>query len=251
MQLTRISRITGRLELVSGLHIGAGSEEMHIGGMDNPVIRNRADGRPYIPGSSLKGKMRSLLEWSAGTVGETEGRPLGFRALAKILEAESQGGSQTGPRKSERGKAILKLFGGAPEGNPGREADRLVREIGPSRLAFWDCPIHEDWIEAMARRNLPLTEVKMENSIDRIGGAATNPRNTERVLAGTVFDFNLTMRVHDGEDLFGEVLRGLRLVELTGLGGSGSRGYGKVRFTELARDGESVQADYASASLDT
>jgi CRISPR-associated protein Csm3 len=73
----------------------------------------------------------------------------------------------------------------------------------------------------------------MENMIDRIRGVAEHPRNTERVPAGARFDFNLTLRVHDGEDLLSTVLRGLKLLELTGLGGSGSRGYGKVKFTNL------------------
>ena len=238
MQLTHISKLTGRIELVTGLHIGAGSDEMHIGGTDNPVVKHPADGRPYIPGSSIKGKMRSLLEWCAGTVADTDGKPLGFSALEKIRDAE----------KRARGENILKLFGGAPEGAGQSEH---VRRIGPSRLAFWDCRLGEEWVASMERRNLPLTEVKTENSIDRIGGAALNPRNTERVPAGAVFEFNLTMRVHDDENLFDEVLRGLRLVELTGLGGSGSRGYGKVRFTALERDGESVQDAYEQVRLDS
>ena len=96
----------------------------------------------------------------------------------------------------------------------------------------------------MDDRSIPLTEIKMENIIDRIGGAAQHPRTNERVPAGARFDFRLTMRVHDGEDLYPEVLRGLRLVELTGLGASGSRGYGKVRFHKLTRDGECIQPEY-------
>ena len=236
MQLTRISKLTGNIELVTGLHIGAGSDEMHIGGTDNPVVKQPADGRPYIPGSSIKGKMRSLLEWFAGTVADTDGKPLGFSALEKIPD----------PEKQARGEIILKLFGGAPEGTGQSEH---ARRIGPSRLAFWDCPLGGEWVASMERRNLPWVETKTENSIDRIGGAARNPRNTERVPAGAVFDFNLTMRIHDDEDLFDEVLRGLRLVELTGLGGSGSRGYGKVRFTALERDGESVQDAYERIRL--
>ena len=244
MQLTKISRITGSIELVTGLHIGAGSDEMHIGGTDNPLIKNPVDGRPYIPGSSLKGKMRSLLEWRAGTVGDASGKPLSFSVLARINGAADKD-------KQERAKNILKLFGGAPEGNSDDNQNTLVQEIGPSRLAFWDCPLDDRWAKKMERRNRPLTEIKMENTIDRIGGAAKNPRNTERVPPGAVFEFNLTMRIHDGEDLFDEVLRGLRLVELTGLGGSGSRGYGKLRFAGLERDGESVQAAYDSTRAGT
>jgi CRISPR-associated protein Csm3 len=227
MQLTHIRKITGRIELVSGLHIGGGNTEMHIGGTDNPVIKNPVTGQPYIPGSSLKGKMRSLMEWRAGVVGSTNGKPLGFRDLAELS-----------PEQQALGKTLLKLFGGAPEGSPD---DALIREIGPTRLAFWDCNLDPAWVEEMGRRNLLLTENKTENAIDRIRGVAEHPRNTERVPAGARFDFQLTLKVHDGEDLLDDVLTGLMLIELTGLGGSGSRGYGKVRFVGLALEGEDIQ----------
>jgi len=81
-----------------------------------------------------------------------------------------------------------------------------------------------------------LTEVKMENVIHRIQGTAEHPRNTERVPASALFDFNLSIRIHDHEDLIKTVLLGLKLLELTGLGGSGSRGYGKIAFKELQLD---------------
>lgn len=238
MQLTKICLIKGRIELVTGLHIGAGSEEMHIGGTDNPVVKNPVDRRPYIPGSSLKGKMRSLLEWQAGTVADTDGKPIGFGYASKLPD----NGKRT------RAENILKLFGGVPEGD---RDDAFVRRIGPTRLAFWDCPIDEGWIRQMDDRSVSYTEVKMENVIDRIGGAAQHPRSNERVPAGARFDFRLTMRVHDDEELFPEVLRGLRLVELTGLGASGSRGYGKVRFLDLTRDGESIQPEYEAVRFDS
>ena len=102
------------------------------------------------------------------------------------------------------------------------------------------------WVEEMSTKNLLLTEVKMENSIDRIKGVAENPRNTERVPAGARFDFRLTLRVHDGEDLVDEILRGLRLLELSGLGGSGSRGYGKLRFDGLEMAGENLMQRLAA-----
>ena len=227
MQLTNISDIQGQIELVSGLHIGSGNAEMHIGGTDNPVIKNPVTGEPYIPGSSLKGKMRSLLEWRAGVVAIAEGKPLGFRHLPKLNGAAAS-----------QGRAILKLFGGAPEG-AGKD-DKLVAEIGPTRLAFWDCALDPAWVKEMGDKNLLLTETKMENMIDRIAGVAEHPRNTERVPAGARFDFRLTLKVVDGEELLVDLLRGLRLLELTGLGGSGSRGYGKLRFTRLTLDGDSL-----------
>ena len=233
MKLTRIAKITGEIELLSGLHIGSGNTEMHIGGTDNPVIKNPITQEPYIPGSSLKGKMRSLLEWRAGVVGLTDGgkggKPLGFSDIAR-LEGD----------QIVQGKTILKLFGGAPEG--GNQDEKLVTEIGPTRLAFWDCALARDWVVAMRDKNLLLTETKMENTIDRIQGVAKDPRNTERVPASAVFDFQLTLKVHDDEDLLDTVLVGLRLLELGGLGGSGSRGYGKLRFRKLALDGDSLQA---------
>ena len=227
MQLTNISDIQGQIELVSGLHIGSGNAEMHIGGTDNPVIKNPVTGEPYIPGSSLKGKMRSLLEWRAGVVAIAEGKPLGFRHLPKLTGTAAQ-----------EGRAILKLFGGAPEG-AGKD-DKLVTEICPTRLAFWDCALDPAWVKEMGDKNLLLTETKMENMIDRIAGVAEHPRNTERVPAGARFDFRLTLKVVDGEALLDDLLRGLRLLELTGLGGSGSRGYGKLRFTRLTLDGDSL-----------
>lgn len=218
MKLTAIQKLTGTLELVTGLHIGSGNNEMHIGGTDNPIIKHPLTLEPYIPGSSIKGKIRNLLEWELGVV--TEGGPLGFKHIDKFTGSEQA-----------RAKDVLRLFGGAPEGS-GQNMN-YVEEIGPTRLAFWDCSLDKTWVEEMNRRNLLLTETKMENMIDRIRGVAEHPRNTERVPAGARFVFNLTLRVHDGEELLATVLRGLKLLELTGLGGSGSRGYGKVKFTAL------------------
>ena len=236
MKLTAIRKFQGTLELVTGLHIGSGNNEMHIGGTDNPVLKHPLSQEPYIPGSSLKGKIRSLLEWRLGVVGLTEGKPLGFRDISKL-----QGGKQS------RAKDLLRLFGGAPEGS-GQDM-KLVEEIGPTRLAFWDCSLTRAWVDEMNRRNLLLTETKMENMIDRIRGVAEHPRNTERVPAGAAFDFALTVRIHDGDDLLAMVYEGLKLLELTGLGGSGSRGYGKVRFTALNLDGQDVQTDLDKVRL--
>ncbi|MEX5214294.1 MAG: type III-A CRISPR-associated RAMP protein Csm3 [Nitrospiraceae bacterium] len=236
MQLTAIHKLTGLLELVTGLHIGSGNSEMHIGGTDNPVIKHPKTLEPYIPGSSIKGKMRSLLEWRLGVVSVTEGKPLGFGHLATV-HADVR----------DKAKNLLKLFGGPPEGAGGGQA--LVEQIGPTRLAFWDCSLTRDWVDEMNRRNLLLTETKMENMIDRIRGVAEHPRNTERVPGGAKFDFALTIRVHDQEDLMPMVYEGLRLLELTGLGGSGSRGYGKVQFASLTLDQQDVLEKVKTADL--
>lgn len=226
MQLTNIQLLSGKIRLLTGLHIGAGNEEMHIGGTDNPVIKNPLTGQPYIPGSSLKGKMRSLLEWQLGVVGVTEGKPLSFKHLDDVSN-------------KEEAKKLLKLFGGAPD-EASKNNMALVEEVGPTRLAFWDCGLNPDWVANKAGDKL-LTETKMENMIDRIQGVAQHPRQTERVPAGAEFDFKLTLRVHDSEDLTDMLFQGLKLIELTGLGGSLSRGYGKVEFVDLKLGTESVQ----------
>ncbi len=227
MKLTKIQKITGQIELLTGLHIGSGNSEIHIGGTDNPVIKNPITQQPYIPGSSIKGKMRSLLEWQLGVVDITDGKPLGFSHLSKISDSTRK-----------QAENILKLFGGAPEGAEGIDAGK----IGPSRLSFWDCELDPEWVKAMDEKTLLLTEVKMENTIDRIKGTAEHPRNTERVPATACFNFNLTLRVHDDEVILPTLLNGLKLLELTGLGGSGSRGYGKIAFRKLRLDGEDLQA---------
>jgi CRISPR-associated protein Csm3 len=227
MQLTNIQKLNGQIELLSGLHIGSGNTEIHIGGTDNPVIKNPITQQPYIPGSSIKGKMRSLLEWQMGVVGQTEGQPLSFKHLKKLDN-----------KVLDKAKDLVKLFGGAPDGDITPE---LLAEIGPSRLSFWDCALDPKWAKEMDDKNLLLTETKMENMIDRIKGTAEHPRNTERVPATAKFDFNLTIRVHDNEDLTDTILVGLKLLELTGLGGSGSRGYGKIAFRDLKLDGQDIQ----------
>ncbi|MCX8086396.1 MAG: type III-A CRISPR-associated RAMP protein Csm3 [Rhodocyclaceae bacterium] len=219
MQLMKIAQLSGRIRLLTGLHIGAGDAEMHIGGTDNPVLRHPYTRRPYIPGSSLKGKMRSLLEWKTGAV---KPEPLGFADYAAH-----------GKRADIA--AILKLFG-VSGGDKLSEAE--AQEIGPSRLAFWDCELLDEWARPLEEANQPLTEVKSENRIDRIRGVAEHPRNTERVPAGAEFEFRLSIKQLDGDDLLDTVKIGLRLIEFDGLGGSISRGYGKVKFVDLTCDGE-------------
>lgn len=221
MQLTQIQKIQGTIALQSGLHIGAGDSEMRIGGTDSPVVKHPVTGQPYIPGSSLKGKIRSLLEWRHNLVQAANGAPYSFSHLAK-------------DENNPAGRRVIQLFGGAPD----KADDKLVEEIGPTRLAFWDCPLNTGWKEKeLDSRNLLTTEVKSENSINRIAGTAEHPRFIERVIAGAQFDFTLTLKVLSGEDLLDTVLLGLKLLELDSLGGSGSRGYGKLKFEKLTLDG--------------
>lgn len=236
MQLTSITTLTGEIELLTGLHIGGGDADMHIGGIDNQVIKHPVTKEPYIPGSSIKGKMRSLLEWELGVISQTAGKPVSYKDIKKLPEQKKQGA-----------KDILKLFGGAPDSS---DKTPLENEVGPTRLAFWDCSLDPEWVEEMASRNLLLTEAKMENTIDRIRGVASNPRQTERVPAGAKFQFKLTLRTHEGDDdLLNTIIKGLRLVEMSGLGGSGSRGYGKIKFNNMKCGDKSLDEEMQSADV--
>lgn len=228
MQLKAINQITGQILLLTGLHIGAGNEEVHIGGIDNGVIKHPHTQRPYIPGSSLKGKMRSLLEWRSGTVAESQGNPVSIGLLDKL----------SGDKK-QHAEIIIRLFGAAGDS----KNDAKAEEIGITRLSFWDCGLSKDWLEKIDLNNWLYTEAKSENTINRITGTADNPRQTERVPADAVFDFKLGMKILDDNEqgFIDTVLSGLKLLELDGIGGSGSRGYGKIKFINLKFNGTDLQ----------
>lgn len=229
-QLTAITTISATLELLSGLRVGAGDSEMRIGGVDNTVIRHPHTQEPYIPGSSLKGKMRSLLEWRSGAVKE---EALGWRDY-----------DQANPAHKAEVKRILQLFGISGDAKVGVAQ---MGTLGPTRLSFWDCNLVKAWKDGIEANNQPLTEVKSENRINRISGVAEHPRQTERVPAGAQFEFRLSVKRlgGDGDDLLETALQGLKLLELDSIGGSGSRGYGKVRFVNLRIDGQPADERFA------
>ncbi len=218
MKLKGYRKIEGVIEVVTGLHVGGSSSVMEIGGNDNPVIKNPVTKEPYIPGSSIKGKMRSLLEWKLGKVNTTSGK--GYGEVHKC-------GNKKCP--------VCVIFGSSAD-----EAG-----LGPSRLivrdAFLDPGYRKEMEEETAKKGsvwtpMDLMEDKYENSINRITARA-NPRPLERVVPGARFRFSMSYRVFENgdgggvdEELFFCVLDGLRLIEADALGGAGSRGCGQVRF---------------------
>ncbi|MEQ9918897.1 type III-A CRISPR-associated RAMP protein Csm3 [Pectobacterium aroidearum] len=231
MQLKNIQTLRAILVCETGLHIGSGDTALQIGGIDSAVVRHPLTKRPYIPGSSLKGKLRSLLEWRAGVVAETEGKVLSHKVY-KTLNDE---------QKQAQALAILQLFG--VSGGDKLDATQ-ASDIGPTRLAFWDCEFDEQWLAQQG--GYVQTEEKAENCIDRISGGALHPRFIERVPAGSRFAFRLTVRQLDGDsrDLLNTLLAGMKMLELDGLGGSISRGYGKVRFEAMTLDGADLQTRF-------
>jgi len=205
----KIVNIKGQIELLSGLHIGGGDDTMKIGGIDNGVIKDINSDKPYIPGSSLKGKMRSLLEWHIGVVGIGDGSPFHSGLLKNSIFDDAS--------KRKAALNLLKLFGNG-------KIDDKFNEI--TRISVGDCSLVE--VE-----DQKVSEAKYENVIDRQKGTASNPRQTERVPAGVKFDFDIRIKVldKDSEDeLIAMVKDGLALIENDYLGGSGSRGYGRVKF---------------------
>jgi CRISPR-associated protein Csm3 len=218
-KLKDIKRLEGTITLKSGLHIGSGNMEMQIGGTDSPVIKHPHTLEPYIPGSSLKGKVRSLLEMASGLVpfAEDSGGLVTVKVWKSLKDEDLK----------KKAEAILKIFGSS-----GSESEEDTG-FGPTRVSFADCYLNEDWKKKAQTNRWQLTEVKSENSINRISGTAANPRFIERVPEGTEFDFLITYKVLNETDevFFNEyLLTGLKLLEMDAIGGSGSRGYGRIMF---------------------
>lgn len=217
MRRTAIHTLDFEIECESGLHIGGSQDELVIGGSDNPVIKNPATGTPYIPGSSLKGKMRAELEKQVGRFGGKE---------------RNQGTEPCGCARCH----VCRVFG----------AHKNTRgQLGPSRIIVRD-----------GRLKGPFhIEHKTENVIDRKSGAAKHPRSNERVAAGATFSMRIVLQVFDNDsgfkhgDLDGRhhtgaealqavIADGLKLVQMTGLGGGTSRGSGAVSMNGFILDGQ-------------
>ena len=211
---------TGYITLRTGMHIGGTNAALNIGGPDKFVVRNPLDNIPYIPGSSLKGKMRSLVE---------------------LKEGESVNGKPSNNADTKSGA----LFGVSGDSNSSR----------PSRLIVRDAPLatEKDSVEELSRfglhrqdipdfskTDLPFTESKTEVAIDRVTAKA-NPRTFERVPAGAKFKLSMVLNIFEDEDeaaLKSTLREAIDLLEDDYLGGHGSRGYGHVKITFVKEEGE-------------
>lgn len=216
--------LEGELRVLTGLHVGSAAAGMQIGSVDSPVVRDPMTSYPYIPGSSLKGKLRSLLEAAEGA------------------EPNRSGGSGTFRHEcDDRSKAlecpVCRLFGST--GSRGGENH-------PARLAVSDLLLTDDSIEELKLidTGLMYTEWKFENALDRVTSAA-NPRQIERVPAGSAFFFRLIYDDREDVETLDADMRNLaRVMELLqddALGGHGSRGYGRVGFANLRRSHRPVE----------
>lgn len=219
--------LQGAINALTGLHIGGNSGELDIGGIDNPIIRSAFNRQPYIPGSSLRGKMRGLLD----------------RHLEKQLNQPISRDVRIHACKTqdEYDKCeVCQVFGVAPQGE-------LRGKTMPTRLIVRDTFLTPESLASLDRADTDTdyTEIKTEVAIDRITSAAT-PRQQERVPAGAIFgpvQIVHSLYTRHGSDhdnqlqdelaYFDTVLKGMELLEDDYLGGSGSRGSGQIAFQNL------------------
>jgi CRISPR-associated protein Csm3 len=239
--------LSGRVVCLTGLHIGGSTTGMEIGGVDNPVIKDPLTDEPVIPGSSLRGKLRTLTEWQLGLI-EQHSKHKGFQAYAcdELKQPCPKAGSSD-YEKWRNAFAVARLYGAAND-------DTKVRATaGPTRLTVRDV-----FLTAASRKDLQkvlgqgtFTEVKTENSLDRVTSEA-NPRPLERVPAKSEFDLNLILDIYDADDtgLFKHLFTALSMLEQSSLGGGGSRGSGQVEFRDLQITWRSAE-DYEAGNSGT
>jgi len=202
---------TGTITLKTGLHIGGTNAALNIGGPDKFVVRNPITNIPYIPGSSLKGKMRSLIEL--------------YHGCASINQRGDANASE------DPNSISGQLFGTAGKEDSKKRASRLI--VRDAELIIDSCDF--------SNTDLPYTESKTEVCIDRITAKA-NPRTFERVPAGAQFKLNLVLNIFEGEnesELKKTLKQAIQLLHDDYLGGHGSRGYGQVEIILDIPDGES------------
>ncbi|MBN1815274.1 MAG: type III-A CRISPR-associated RAMP protein Csm3 [Anaerolineae bacterium] len=207
--------IRGDIRVVTGLHIGGSPAGLAIGGVDNPVIRDAQTGYPYVPGSSLRGKMRSLWEKMTGA---SQNWAIGKGV--RIHVCEKAGDYKTCP--------VCQIYGVPGQLEASFPTRLVVRDVFLGRES-------ERRLREQAQTDLPYTEVKWEAAIDRVTSAAT-PRQIERVPADTRFEgLEMVFSVYDPGDLarFVHVLEAMQLLQDDYLGGLGSRGSGKIVFENL------------------
>lgn len=255
----------------TGLHIGGGGETLNIGGLDKPVIRDPITQHPYLPGSSIKGKLRAILErlfnkplnrfGGSGTyryesddlvdgVTEIDKQYIKFQG-AKTCEVSRVFGS-TGVKcwietEVARQEGIFDEKSDKKQID-GKEYVKVTGRNAPARLIVRDCHLIDESVEKLKKidTGLYMTEWKFENGIDRITASA-NPRQVERVPKGSKFNFEMVYTVEDATQArvdLRNILRAIFVLEDDFLGGHGSRGYGKIKFKNL----EFCYRDYAGIS---
>lgn len=247
--------ISGVISCHSGIFIGGADDTLQIGGIDKSIIRNPLTDEPYIPGSSLKGKLRSITE---KIVTDAQNNPLranrhGGDRDKKVWrhECDDFDAAKTCP--------LCRIFGATGSGT-------WENNNYPGALLVRDSPLFNP--EGLLEDGLHITETKMENAIDRLTSAA-HPRTFERVPAGTEFEFELIYRIEtlEPEDTskngnlsvdsarvkedITNLLTAMDILEKDGIGGNISRGYGRIEFYVQNFQGFDTQNDANGGFEDT
>ncbi len=205
-------RLRGLVKVPNGgLRIGGNPASLDQGGaVDFPLVRNPVNGEPYIPGSSLKGKLRAMLE-------KVEGK-----------------GREGDPCNCGRKDCLVCLIFGAHK--------RPQAESSPTRILVRDSALTDEsrqHLRELQAEGKSLVEEKAENPVDRDKGTAEHPRWQERVWDAD-FQMEILLHVYDGDEpvkMLEFVRRGLGLIqEIGALGAGGSRGSGQVRFENISVD---------------
>jgi CRISPR-associated protein Csm3 len=231
-------KLVGRIFLcmdiraVTGLRIGGSPTALNIGGLDNVIIRSPLNNQPYIPGSSLRGKLRSLWEKATGLPQNfyvRRGNPT--VRMHAITSEDVRDKSESAVHQMVHDDPVCRIFGVTGD----------IAVPNPTRLIVHDVMMSPDSVERLenARTDNPYTEIKWEATIDRITSAAV-PRQMERIPADTVFSkARLVYSLYNVPDLvseigwFGDIVTMLQLLEDDYLGSSGSRGSGQISFMNL------------------
>lgn len=223
MRLEKIITINGKIKCITGLCIGGSSNALEIGGISQEVIKNPLTKEPYIPGSSLKGKMRSELEKRYGS------RNWDNNTKEYVID-------EVYPCGCGKKDCLICCVFGAHKNPKAKSA--------PTRIIVRDAVLSEESRRII--KDLPIDhgsylERKVENMVKRNSGTADAPRTIERVPSGISFDFEIILRVFAGDpekEMLAFVEEGLKMVEASYMGGSGSRGYGKVEFDYVIQSDE-------------
>ena len=204
MKLIEKIILSGEIEIITGLHIGGSSTTMNIGETDLNVIKSPINGEPIIPGSSLKGKLRSLLAKING--------------YSSIKEEEDD----------DKDDTLCSIFGSSKQDTVTRLIVRDAYLVNADELKSWEM-------------ENTYTEVKWENTVNRIKGSAEHPRQLERVPKGAKFHYEMILDGYDSDynddkkndnKYLKTIKEAMKFLEDDYLGGSGTRGYGKIKFHE-------------------
>ena len=155
MKLLRYEVINGKIRNTEGLRIGGTREAAGIGETDNPILRHPISYLPYIPGSSFKGKLRSLLEQRYSTKTQSTGKP----CVCNKKEC-----------------VVCSVFGCG---------DPTQKDHEPTRIIFRDAPLDDQSAQLLAE-SIPgtMAEVKTETAMNRNTGGIQHGslRSIERIL---------------------------------------------------------------------